>query len=133
MTTNQKISNLFIEETNFGFALKGNREISGLTTIAIYNTKKEAEIELKKLKKIKEKKFDLVQVNDIVSFKENDKIVNGIVVNVEHNIFTIKVERVWNNNGEILKYENTLRFFKSGSKTNRYHSNQNAIEIIGKI
>lgn len=128
----QKITNYWIEETNFGFALKGNREISGLTTIGYFETKIQAEAEIKKLTS-KSKKFENVEVSDIISYEELGKIESGVVVNVDDKMFTIKILCYWDNNGISTYYERLINFFKSGSKTNRYHTNGNAIEVIGKI
>lgn len=131
--TSQKITKYFIEKTDFGFVLKGNREISGITTISIHNSKKEAEIELKKLTSKKLKTFENIEINNIVSFEEDNLIKNGLVVYVEDKIFTLKVLSNWDNNGTICYYDKFYNFFKSGIKTNRFYTNGNAIEITGKI
>ena len=131
MSTTQKILNYFIEETDFGYALKGNREFSGITTIQIFTSKKEALLELKKLTKIKKiKKFDAIQLNQFVSFEENGMIETGVVCFVEHNKFTLRALRSYDYNGVITYYDKYFHFFKSGIKTNRFYTWGNAIEII---
>ena len=132
MQVAKTILNYWIEQTNNGYALKGNREISGLTTIAYYDSKKEAELQLKKLTNIK--KFDNVEIGAIVSFEENGMIDTGVVDMIDDKIFTLRVVSSWiNNNGINVIYNRYLNFYKSGIKTNRFHTNGNAIEIVGKI
>ena len=130
MATTQKILNYFIEETDFGYALKGNREFSGITTISYFETKNEAELELNKLTSVKVTNFENVKINDQVSFEENGNIKIGKVIKVEEKIFTISLPSSWNKNGVIEYYERNFNFFKSGKKTNRFHTNGNAIEIM---
>jgi hypothetical protein len=81
----------------------------------------------------KTKKFDNVEINDIVSYEENGMINTGVVNMVDDKIFTLRVVSSWNNNGVMVIYDRHLNFYKSGIKTNRFHSNGNAIEITGKI
>jgi hypothetical protein len=132
MTTTQKILNYWITETNFGFCLCGNREISGLIQIAYFDTKKEAEAEMKKLTS-KSKKFENVQIGDIVSYQEKGEIKTGVVVNVSDKFFEIEIEGTWvNQYDETIHYKRTKKFYKSGCKINRFHSHF-AIEIVGKI
>lgn len=132
MKTTQKLTNLFIQETNFGYALKGNREISGLTTIGYFETKKQAEAEIKKLS-AKARKFENIEINQIVTFEENKMIESGVVCNVENNKFTLRALRSWNNNGVIEFFEKQFNFFKTGTKTHSHHTNGNAIAIVGTI
>jgi hypothetical protein len=86
-----------------------------------------------KQKITKSKKFDNVEINDIVSYEENGMINTGVVNMVDDKMFTLRVVSSWNNNGTMVIYDRHLNFYKSGIKTNRFHSNGNAIEITGKI
>jgi hypothetical protein len=128
----QEITNYWIEETNFGFALKGNREISGFTTIGYFDTKIQAEAEMNKLIS-KSKKFENVEINQIVSFEENGMIKSGVVDMVCDKMFTLRVISTWDKNGVLVTYNRYLNFFKSGKKTNRYHTNGNALQIVGNV
>jgi hypothetical protein len=81
----------------------------------------------------KSKKFENVELNDIVSYEENGMINTGVVDMVNDKIFTLRVVSSWDNNGTIMIYERYLHFFKSGKKTNRFYTFGSAIEITGKI
>jgi hypothetical protein len=70
----------------------------------------------------KSKKFDNVQINQIVSFEENNMINTGVVDMTNDKIFVLRVISTWNNNGVIMVYERYLHFFKSGKKTNRFYT-----------
>ena len=82
----------------------------------------------------KSKKFDNVEVNDIISYEENGMINTGVVDMIDDKIFTLRVVSSWmNNNGINVIYDRYLNFYKSGIKTNRFYTYGNAIEIVGKI
>jgi hypothetical protein len=81
----------------------------------------------------KSKKFDNVEINQIVSFEENNMINTGVVDMTNDKIFVLRVISTWNNNGVIMVYERYLHFFKSGKKTNRFYTYGNAIEIVGNV
>ncbi len=82
---------------------------------------------------MKAKKFENVEINQIVTFEENGMIDSGVVDNVQEKTFTLRVISSWNNNGIIEIYDRYLNFFKSGIKTNRFYTYGNAIEITGRI
>ena len=79
------------------------------------------------------KKFDTVQLNQIVTFEENGMIESGVVTMVESNKFSLTALRSWNNNGILSYYDKTFTFFKTGTKTHSHHTNGNAIQIVGNI
>ena len=82
---------------------------------------------------MKARKFDSVELGNIVSFEEDGKIETGVVSIVEHNKFQITALRSWDNNGVTTYYDRTWMFFKTGTKTHSHHTNGNAIEITGNI
>jgi hypothetical protein len=82
---------------------------------------------------MKARKFDLVELGNIVSFEEDGKIETGVVSIVEHNKFQITALRCWDKNGVMTYYDRTWSFFKTGTKTHSHHTNGNAIEITGNI
>lgn len=82
---------------------------------------------------MKARKFDSVELNQTVTFEENGMIETGVVSNVEHNKFTLRALRNWDNNGVNTFYEKTFTFFKTGTKTHSHHANGNAIQITGNI
>jgi hypothetical protein len=82
---------------------------------------------------MKAKKFDNVQLNQIVTFYENDMIQTGVVCNVENNKFTLRALRCWDNNGIIAYNEQMFTFFKTGTKTHAHYTYGNAIEITGNV
>jgi hypothetical protein len=84
-------------------------------------------------KKKQTKKFDGIEINQIVSFEENGMIESGVVHNVEEKIFTLRIPSSWNKNGVIVVYDRYMNFFKSGKKTNRFYTYGDAIEVIGRI
>ncbi len=82
---------------------------------------------------MKARKFENVELNQTVTFQENGMIETGVVCNVEHNKFTLRALRSWDNNGVNTFYEKTFSFFKTGTKTHSHHTNGNAIKITGTI
>jgi hypothetical protein len=79
------------------------------------------------------RKFDTVEINQTVTFEENGMIETGVVCNVEHNKFTLRALRSWDNNGVNTFYEKQFSFFKTGTKTHSHHTNGNAIQITGNV
>ena len=79
------------------------------------------------------KKFQNVEINQIVSFEENGMIESGVVDNVQEKIFTLRVVSTWNKNGVIEIYDRHLNFYKSGIPTNRFYCYGNAIDIVGRV
>jgi hypothetical protein len=82
---------------------------------------------------MKARKFETVKLNQTVSFEENGMIETGVVCNVEHNKFTLRALRSWDNNGVDAFYEKQFSFFKTGTKTHSHHTNGNAIQITGTV
>jgi hypothetical protein len=79
------------------------------------------------------RKFENVEINQTVSFYENDMIETGVVRKVDHNMFFVEALRSWDNKGVITFYEKSFSFYKTGTKTHHRHTNGNAIEITGTI
>jgi hypothetical protein len=82
---------------------------------------------------MKARKFNNVQLNQIVTFEENGMIESGVVCKVEHNKFTVRALRCWDKNGINTFYEKQFTFFKTGTKTHSHHTNGNAIQITGNV
>jgi hypothetical protein len=78
-------------------------------------------------------KFENVEINQIVSFQENEMIESGVVDYVCDKMFTLRVLSTWDNNGVLVIYHRNLNFFKSGKKTNRYYTYGDALEIVGNV
>lgn len=79
------------------------------------------------------RKFENVEINQTVSFYENDMIETGVVRRVDHNIFYVEALRSWDCNGVQTFYEKSFSFYKTGTKTHHRHTWGNAIEITGTI
>lgn len=79
------------------------------------------------------RKFENVELDQIATFEENGMIESGVVCYVDNKIFTLRMMRSWDNNGVIEYYTKYCTFFKTGTKTNRFHTNGNAIEVIGRV
>ena len=60
---------------------------------------------------MKARKFDTVELNQTVTFEENGMIETGVVCNVEHNKFTLRALRMWDNCGVITYYDKMFSFF----------------------
>ena len=79
------------------------------------------------------KKFENVEINQIVSFEENGMIKSGVVDMVCDKKFTLRLISTWDKNGVLVIYNRYLNFFKSGKKTNRYYTYGNALQIVGNV
>ena len=76
---------------------------------------------------------DLIKSIEHLTFEEKGMIETGVVCNVEHNKFTLRALRSWDNNGVNTFYEKQFSFFKTGTKTHSHHTNGNAIQITGNV
>jgi len=79
------------------------------------------------------RKFENIEINQVVTFEEYGKIETGVVCLVEHNKFTLRALRSWDRNGVETFYDRHFPFFKTGTKTHHHHTNGNAIEVIGRV
>ncbi|NDD54367.1 hypothetical protein EBZ39_10905 [bacterium] len=82
------------------------------------------------MKKTKNRKFEMVRPGNMVSFIDTDKkINNAVVIRVDENTFTVSIPKVVireNFHGFLFL---DRKFYKTGTKTHRNHTNGNAIEI----
>jgi hypothetical protein len=82
---------------------------------------------------MKNRIFEKVQVNQIISFEESGKIESAVVVLVNENTFTAMALRCWDKNGVKSFYEKRFSFYKTGTKTHHNHTNGNALSITGNV
>ena len=85
-------------------------------------------------KKTLARKFEMISVNDTITFENNGLIETGVVTGVSPNKFVIRYMTSWiNNNDVVCYYDKELWFFKTGTKTHINHTHGNAIEITGTV
>jgi hypothetical protein len=82
---------------------------------------------------MKARKFENVEVDQIVSFEEKGMIETGVVCEVKENTFTLRALRMWDDNGVKSFYERYFSFLKTGTKSHSHYTHGNAIQITGRI
>ena len=82
---------------------------------------------------MRNRKFENVAINQIVSFNEKGMIETGVVCDIKENTFTLRALRLWDKNG-VVSYQNCLfNFYKTGTKSHSHYTYGDAIEIIGNV
>jgi hypothetical protein len=82
---------------------------------------------------MKARKFENVELDQIVTFEEEGMIETGVVFEVKENTFTLRALRMWDDNGVKSFYERYYTFLKTGTKSHYRHTHGNAIQITGRI
>ena len=82
---------------------------------------------------MKARKFDNVELNQTVTFKDKGMIEVGVVCEVKENTFTLRALRCWNKNGVMSYSDSYFNFFKTGTKSHPRYTYGNAIAITGTI
>ena len=82
---------------------------------------------------MKAQKFENVEVNQTVTFKENGMVQTGVVTEVKKHTFTLRALRCFDNNGVMSYYDSFYNFYKTGTKSHSHYTYGDAIEITGAI
>ena len=82
---------------------------------------------------MKARKFENVELDQIVTFEEKGMIESGVVCEVKENTFILRALRMWDDNGVKSFYDRYFSFFKTGTKSHSHYTHGNAIEITGRI
>jgi hypothetical protein len=79
---------------------------------------------------MKARKFENVQLNDVIIFQDGDKRILGVVTNVLDNKFVVRAHRSYVKQNNVMAYHYLFySFFKTGTKTSSRYTYGNAIEI----